>query len=321
MEKLLEVNNLAAHFFTDKGVLPAVDGIDFDVKKGEILAIVGESGCGKSVSSMCIINMMPPPGKIVNGEILFKGENILAKSTEQMRKIRGNEISIIFQDPMSSLNPVIKIGKQLIETMICHLNISKAEAKHRAIQALGSVGIPDPITFMNKYPHELSGGMCQRVMIAIAISCEPDILIADEPTTALDVTIQAQILRLLKNLRDERGTSIILITHDMGVVAQMADRVLVMYAGLAVEEGEVNEIFKNPQHPYTVGLLESIPNPDNGNKQLYNIKGTVPGVGEYPEGCRFAPRCEFRTDKCDQELPQYLGEYGHFVRCHNRGQA
>jgi len=316
MEKLLEVNNLAAHFYTDRGILPAVDGVDFSLKKGEVLAIVGESGCGKSISSMCMINMMPPPGKIVSGEILFKGENILAKNDEQMRKIRGREISIIFQDPISSLNPVLRIGKQLMETMICHLGITKSEAKERAIQALGVVGIPDPASFMRKYPHELSGGMCQRVMIAMAISCEPDILIADEPTTALDVTIQAQILRLLKSLRDEHGMSIIFITHDMGVVAQMADRVLVMYAGLAVEEAPVNDIFTNPKHPYTIGLLASIPNPENHNKKLHNIRGAVPGAGEYPVGCRFAPRCDFKSVKCEEVLPQYLGEYGHFVRCH-----
>ena len=316
MEKLLEVNNLKTYFYTDKGVLPAVDGLDFVLGEGEILAIVGESGCGKSVSSMCVINMVPPPGKVVDGEILYLGENILDKSPEQMRDIRGKEISIIFQDPISSLNPVFKIGKQLIETMVCHLGISKSEAKNRAIEALGAVGIPDPISFLKKYPHELSGGMCQRVMIAIALCCDPKILIADEPTTALDVTIQAQILRLLKTLREETGTSIILITHDMGVVAQMADRVLVMYAGQAVEEAEVNEIFKNPKHPYTIGLLDSIPRPDEGEKELYNIKGTVPGVGEYPEGCRFAPRCDRSSPECEKNPPEYTGRYGHFVRCH-----
>ena len=317
MDKLLQVNNLAVHFHTDRGILPAVGDLSYTLNKGEILAIVGESGCGKSISSMCIINMLPPLGKIAGGEILFKDENILQKNHEQMRKIRGNQISIIFQDPISSLNPVLKIGKQIIETMMSHLAISKAEARRRAIEALGSVGIPDPISFMQKYPHELSGGMCQRVMIAIAISCEPDILIADEPTTALDVTIQAQILRLLKSLRDERGTSIILITHDMSVVAQMADRVLVMYAGYAVEEATVTEIFKNPKHPYTIGLLESIPNPENKDKELHNIRGTVPGVGEYPAGCKFAPRCDMKSDICEECLPQYVGEYGHFVRCHN----
>jgi len=317
MDKLLQVNNLAVHFYTDRGVLPAVGNLSYGLNQGEILAIVGESGCGKSISSMCVINMLPPLGKIVSGEILFKGHDVLQKNPEQMRKIRGNEISIIFQDPISSLNPVLKIGKQIIETMVSHLDISKADAKRRAIEALGSVGIPDPISFMQKYPHELSGGMCQRVMIAIAISCEPDILIADEPTTALDVTIQAQILRLLKSLRDERGTSIILITHDMSVVAQMADRVLVMYAGYAVEEAKVTDIFKSPQHPYTIGLLESIPNPENRAKELRNIRGTVPGVGEYPTGCKFAPRCDMKGDICEESLPKYIGEYGHFVRCHN----
>jgi len=316
-EKLLEVNNLKTYFYTDKGVLPAVDGLDFHLRKGEILAIVGESGCGKSVSSMCLINMVPPPGKIIDGDIIYIGESILHKSPKQIREIRGNQISIIFQDPMSSLNPVFKIGKQLIETMVYNLGISKSEAKKRSIQALGSVGIPDPISFMQKYPHELSGGMCQRVMIAIALCCDPEILIADEPTTALDVTIQAQILRLLKDLREEKGTSIILITHDMGVVAQMADRVLVMYAGQAVEEATVDEIFKNPKHPYTIGLLNSMPKMEDDVKTLYNIKGSVPGIGEYPEGCRFAPRCEIYSDVCVKNMPEYSSDgYSHFVRCH-----
>ena len=322
MDKLLEVNNLKTYFYTDKGVLPAVDGFDFHLNKGEILAIVGESGCGKSVSSMSLINMIPHPGKIVDGEIMYMGENILDKSPEQMRNIRGNEISIIFQDPVSSLNPVFKVGRQLIETMTYNLGISKREARNRAIQMLLSVGIAEPASFLQKYPHELSGGMCQRVMIAIALCCNPEILIADEPTTALDVTIQAQILRLLKDLREQMEMSIILITHDMGVVAQMADRVLVMYAGQAVEEATVDEIFKNPQHPYTIGLLNSMPKMEDEAKRLYNIKGTVPGVGEYPEGCRFAPRCDMVSNECIKEMPIYSTDgYNHFVRCHKRSKA
>ncbi|MCL2564525.1 MAG: ABC transporter ATP-binding protein [Defluviitaleaceae bacterium] len=316
MEKLLEVNNLKTYFYTDKGVMPAVDGLDFHLKEGEVLAIVGESGCGKSVSSMSLINMVPYPGKIVDGEILYMGENLLQKPPDDMRKLRGSQLSIIFQDPISSLNPAFKIGRQIMETMIHHKGISKAQAKEEAILALSSVGIPDPIGFLQKYPHELSGGMCQRVMIAIALCCNPKILIADEPTTALDVTIQAQILRLLKSLKKETGTSIILITHDMGVVAGMADRVLVMYAGQAVEEADVNEIFENPKHPYTIGLLNAIPNPDDNTEALYNIKGTVPSIGEYPDGCRFAPRCDMANEGCEKNPPElYEAGSGHFVRC------
>lgn len=316
MEKLLEVNNLKTYFYTDKGVLPAVDGLAFQLSEGEVLAIVGESGCGKSVSSMSLINMVPYPGKIVDGEILYMGEDLLQKTPDEMRKLRGSQLSIIFQDPISSLNPVFKIGRQLMETMIHHKGISKAQAKEEAILALSSVGIPDPISFLQKYPHELSGGMCQRVMIAIALCCGPKILIADEPTTALDVTIQAQILRLLKSLKEKTQTSVILITHDMGVVAGMADRVLVMYAGQAVEEADVYEIFENPKHPYTIGLLNAIPNPDDNAEQLYNIKGTVPSIGEYPEGCRFAPRCDMATKECE-EIPPLLYEVkkGCLVRC------
>ena len=315
MEKILEVNDLKTYFYTEKGVLPAVDGLSFHLKEGEVLAIVGESGCGKSVSSMSLINMVPYPGKIAGGEILYKGEDIVKKTPAQMQKIRGSQISIIFQDPISSLNPVFKIGRQLNETLMQHRGLSKSEANEQAVLSLASVGIPDPISFLHKYPHELSGGMCQRVMIAIALCCGPKILIADEPTTALDVTIQAQILRLLKSLKDERDTSIILITHDMGVVAQMADRVLVMYAGQAVEEASVYEIFENPKHPYTIGLLNSIPKPGN-DKTLYNIKGTVPGLGEYPSGCRFAPRCDMHSENCDNNPPQlYEVAENRYVRC------
>jgi len=317
MENLLEVNNLKTYFYTDKGTLPAVDGLDFHLKEGEVLAIVGESGCGKSVSSMSIINMVPSPGKIDDGEIIYMGENILEKTPDEMRKIRGSQISIIFQDPISSLNPVFKIGRQLIETIIHHKRLSKFAAKEEAVLALASVGIPDPIGFLQKYPHELSGGMCQRVMIAIALCCGPKILIADEPTTALDVTIQAQILRLLKSLKEETGTAIILITHDMGVVAQMADRVLVMYAGQAVEEATVQEIFETPKHPYTIGLLNAIPKPSEDIRSLYNIKGSVPGLGEYPGGCRFAPRCDMCREYCENNPPE-LYQIGNssFVRCH-----
>ena len=317
MENLLEVNNLKTYFYTDKGVLPAVDGLSFHLKEGEVLAIVGESGCGKSVSSMSLINMVPYPGRIDDGEIIYMGEDILHKSPDEMRKLRGSEISIIFQDPISSLNPVFRIGRQLMETMMHHRGLSKSEAKGEALLALASVGIPDPVSFMQKYPHELSGGMCQRVMIAIALCCNPKILIADEPTTALDVTIQAQILRLLKSLKDETATSVILITHDMGVVAQMADRVLVMYAGQAVEEGGVHEIFASPKHPYTIGLLNAIPKPTDEESRLYNIKGSVPSINEYPAGCRFGPRCDMFEENCEKNPPDlYKAGHSHFVRCH-----
>ena len=317
MDRLLAVNDLKTYFFTSDGVMPAVDGVSFTLDEGEILAIVGESGCGKSVTSMSVLNLVSKPGKIVNGEILYKNENLLEKSEEELRRIRGNEISMIFQEPVASLNPVFKIGRQIGETIMYHQNVSKKEANMRALELLVSVGIPDPMGIMEKYPHQLSGGMCQRVMISIALACKPKILIADEPTTSLDVTIQAQILRLLKDLKKETGTAIILITHDMGVVAQMADNVMVMYAGQAVEYTSVKEIFDNPSHPYTLGLLNSIPKINEELEELYNIKGMVPGMGEYPTGCRFSPRCEYVCDKCLEEPPELMetGDF-HHVRCH-----
>ena len=317
MDKLLEVDGLKTYFYTGEGVLPAVDGISFSLEEGEILAIVGESGCGKSVTSMSLLNLISRPGKIVDGKILYKNENLLEKSGEEMRRIRGNEISMIFQEPVASLNPVFKIGRQIGETIMFHRNVSKKDANIRALELLSSVGIPDPLSVMEKYPHQLSGGMCQRVMISIALACEPEILIADEPTTSLDVTIQAQILRLLKDLKEKRGTSIILITHDMGVVAQMADNVMVMYAGQAVEYAGVGEIFANPSHPYTLGLLNSIPHINEEQEALYNIKGMVPGMGEYPQGCRFSPRCEYASEKCIIDPPELveMGDF-HRVRCH-----
>ena len=318
MDKLLEVNGLKTYFYTNEGVMPAVDGVSFSLEEGEILAIVGESGCGKSVTSMSLLNLVSRPGKIIEGEILYKNDNLLEKNEEEMRRIRGNEISMIFQEPVASLNPVFKIGRQIGETIMFHQNVSKKEANMRALELLSSVGIPDPMGVMEKYPHQLSGGMCQRVMISIALACKPKILIADEPTTSLDVTIQAQILRLLKDLKKETGTAIILITHDMGVVAQMADNVMVMYAGQAVEYTGVKEIFANPQHPYTLGLLNSIPKINESQEELYNIKGMVPGMGEYPAGCRFSPRCEYVCDNCLENVPD-LAQTGHFhhVRCHN----
>jgi len=317
MNKLLEVDNLKTYFYTADGVLPAVDGVSFSLDEGEVLAIVGESGCGKSVTSMSLLNLVSKPGKIINGEILYKSENLLEKNEEEMRHIRGNEISMIFQEPVASLNPVFKIGRQIGETIMHHQNVSKKEANMRALELLVSVGISDPLSVMEKYPHQLSGGMCQRVMISIALACKPKILIADEPTTSLDVTIQAQILRLLKDLKKETGAAIILITHDMGVVAQMADNVMVMYAGQAVEYTSVKEVFYNPSHPYTVGLLNSIPKINEEQEALYNIKGMVPGMGEYPAGCRFSPRCDFVCEKCINEPPELIqtGSF-HYVRCH-----
>ncbi|MDL2248544.1 ABC transporter ATP-binding protein, partial [Tyzzerella sp. OttesenSCG-928-J15] len=266
--------------------------------------------------SMSILNLVSKPGKIVDGQVNYKGQNLLFLGEEELRQIRGNEISMIFQEPVTSLNPVFKIGRQIMETIMCHQNIDKKQAYFSAVDLLEAVGIADPVGIMDNYPHQLSGGMCQRVMISIALACKPKILIADEPTTSLDVTIQAQILKLLKNLKKDMGTAIILITHDMGVVAQMADNVMVMYAGQAVEYADVKEIFANPMHPYTVGLLNSIPKLYEDQTELYNIKGMVPGIGEYPDGCRFSPRCEYNCAECSANMPQLENNGNfHYVRC------
>lgn len=316
-KRILEVKNLKTYFYTDEGVVPAVDGLDFNLDEKETLAIVGESGCGKSVTSLSVLRLIPfPPGKIVEGEILYKGKNLLKLSEREMRSVRGNDISMIFQEPMTSLNPVFTVGKQIMESLIYHQNMTKEQAKSRAIEMISLVGIPTPEKCINNYPHQLSGGMRQRVMIAMALACNPKILIADEPTTALDVTIQAQILRLMSDLKDKTNTAIILITHDLGIVAQIAKNVMVMYAGEAVEYGDVHSIFKNPLHPYTVGLLESIPKLNDEKEKLYNIKGTVPNPRDYPKGCRFAPRCDKAIDKCINEKPP-LKEVGNNrkVRC------
>lgn len=315
MEKILEVKNLETSFTTDGGVIKAVDQVSFDVFKGKTLGIVGESGCGKSVTSLSIMRLIPnPPGRITGGEILYKGKNLLSLPIHEMRKIRGNEISMIFQEPMTSLNPVFTIGNQICEAIELHQDLSKKEIRNKAIEMLKLVGIPSPEKRIDEYPHQLSGGMRQRVMIGMALSCNPQVLIADEPTTALDVTIQAQILDLLRDLQDRVGMGIILITHDLGVVAEVAQDVVVMYAGRVVEQGTVRDIFKNPKHPYTRGLLSSIPS--IGKKRLEAIPGIVPSLLELPQGCRFQERCSFVTEACKGVEPS-LREVnpGHSIRC------
>ncbi|HIS84265.1 MAG TPA: ABC transporter ATP-binding protein [Candidatus Faecivicinus avistercoris] len=315
---MLQVKGLKTYYYTEEGVVPAVDGLDFEVAQGETFAIVGESGCGKSVTSLSILGLIPnPPGKIIAGEILYNGEDLLKKTEKQMRAIRGNEISMIFQEPMTSLNPVFTVGRQISESFKYHQHLGKKEARDRAIEMLRLVGIPSPDKVVDDYPHQLSGGMRQRVMIAMALACNPRVLIADEPTTALDVTIQAQIMRLLKQLKEKMGTSIILITHDLGVVAQIAQRVMVMYCGEAVECCAAREIYKNPLHPYTSGLLASVPKlTDDDMAELPAIPGMVPSPSELPKGCRFAPRCGKCGPRCLQEKPELVElEDGHKVRC------
>ena len=316
-EPLLKVRNLKTYFYTEEGVVPAVDGLDFNLMPDETLAIVGESGCGKSVTSLSILQIVAtPPGKIIDGEIIFKGEDLLKKSEKEMRKIRGNHISMIFQEPLTSLNPVFTIGYQICDILHMHQGLDKKQAREKAIEMLKKVKIPSPEAVIDEYPHQLSGGMRQRVMIAMALACNPGILIADEPTTALDVTIQAQIMHLLRDLQEENHTSIILITHDLGVVAQIAKRVMVMYAGLAVEYADVNSIFKEPLHPYTSGLLRSIPSPTDRKDTLFSIKGSIPSPKDYPEGCRFSPRCEECMEICSKKAPPLVTlEDGRKVRC------
>ena len=303
MKKVLEVRNLKTHFFTDKGVVKAVDGVNFDLYEGKTLGIVGESGCGKSITSMSILKLIDKNGKIVEGSIMYEDKDIVQLPVDEMRKIRGNEISMIFQEPMTSLNPVFRIGDQIIESIKLHQDLSKQEAHDKAVNMLKLVGIPRAERVVYDYPHQLSGGMRQRAMIAMALACDPKILIADEPTTALDVTIQAQILSLMNDLKEKTNTAIMLITHDLGVVAQMADDVIVMYSGKVVESAEVKELYGNPKHPYTQGLLESIPDLKSEKKRLNSIEGVVPNPMELPKGCYFAPRCKFAMDKCWQEEP------------------
>lgn len=316
-EPLLSVRNLKTYFYTEEGVMPSVDGVDFDLAPGETLAIVGESGCGKSVTSLSIMGLVQtPPGKIVDGEILYQGQDLLKKSKKEMRAIRGDEISMIFQEPMTSLNPVFTVGRQIMESFRIHQHLDKKAAREKTIEMIRLVGIPAPEKVVDEYPHELSGGMRQRIMIAMALACSPKILIADEPTTALDVTIQAQIMHLLRRLKDETGTSIILITHDLGVVAQIAQNAMVMYAGQAVEYAPVKSIYKDPLHPYTQGLLKSIPKLNESVDSLYSIKGMVPSPKDYPKGCRFCPRCDCAKAVCQEKQPPLMEMLdGRKVRC------
>lgn len=314
---MLEIKDLRTAFHIREGVVPAVDGVSFHINKEETLAVVGESGCGKSVTALSVMRLIKsPPGRIERGEILFDGKNLLNLSTQEMREIRGNDIGMIFQEPMTSLNPVYTIGDQISEAIILHQKVSKSEARAKGIEMLRKVEIPVPEKRFDEFPHQLSGGMRQRVMIAMALSCNPKLLIADEPTTALDVTIQAQILDLMRDLRKSLGMSIMLITHDLGVVASMADRVVVMYAGKVVEEATVQDIFKKPMHPYTHGLLNSIPHLDHDVEKLHVIKGTVPNLLYLPPGCRFGPRCPYAQDQCQKEQPNLtdVGN-GHKVSC------
>jgi oligopeptide transport system ATP-binding protein len=315
---LLEVKNLRTHFDTEDGVVKAVDDISFQLKRGETLGIVGESGSGKSVTNLSIIRLVPdPPGKIVSGEVIFNGSDLLLLSNNAIRKIRGRRIAMIFQDPMTSLNPFMKISRQLMEMTQLHLGHSKTQAYDHAVRMLETVGIPDARSRADSYPHEFSGGMRQRVMIAMALSCEPELLIADEPTTALDVTIQAQILELIKKLKSETGTSVILITHDLGVVAGMTDHVIVMYAGKIFEQARTAELFSSPGNPYTKGLLRSVPDPTDEQGKLYQIPGLPPDLVHLKPGCPFAPRCDYVQDICRREFPPFVTlNTDHHSLCH-----
>ncbi|WP_456272041.1 ABC transporter ATP-binding protein [Bacillus sp. AK031] len=314
---ILKVEELQTTFFTDDGEIPAVDSVNFHVNEGEVLGIVGESGCGKSVTSLSIMGLVPsPPGKVTGGKILFKDEDLTKATEKRMREIRGNDIAMIFQEPMTSLNPVFTIGNQLTEAIRIHKKNSKAQAKEDAVRIMQLVGLPRAEELMNEYPHQLSGGMRQRVMIAMAMACDPKVLIADEPTTALDVTIQAQILKLMKQLNKEMNTAVILITHDLGVVAETCERLVVMYSGKVVEEGSVEDIFNDPQHPYTKGLIQSVPDMRFKKQKLYSIPGSVPKPGSIKHGCRFAARCEYAFDRCLAETPElYETAPGHRSRC------
>jgi oligopeptide/dipeptide ABC transporter ATP-binding protein len=322
-ERIVELKDLKTYFFSRDGVVRAVDGVSYHLNRGETLGVVGESGCGKSVSALSILRLIPdPPGRIVSGEILFEGENLLLRDESEMQKIRGNEISMIFQEPMTSLNPVLTVGHQISEAVMLHQGLSRKDAMAKSEEMLRIVHIPEAHRRVSEYPHQLSGGMRQRVMIAMALSCNPKVLIADEPTTALDVTIQAQILDLMLELQDKLGTAIIMITHDLGVIAEVAKRVVVMYAGKKVEEAPVEVLFAQPRHPYTKGLLASIPRLDVAAKQvpgrsrLQEIKGMVPSLHNLPKGCLFEPRCPYATDECRNEYPPLESRpSGHLVAC------
>lgn len=319
---LLQIENLQTSFFTKRGVVRAVDGVSFSIAPGETLGIVGESGCGKSMTALSVMGLLEKNGKVTEGTILFNGENLLELAPRQRRKMCGDQLSMIFQEPMTSLNPVTTVGHQVLETLIVHDQVkSKQEAKARIIELFRQVGIPDPERRYASYPHQLSGGLRQRVMIAMAMACEPKLLIADEPTTALDVTIEAQILHLMRKLSKEHHTAIMMITHNLGVVAEICDRVCVMYAGKIVEQAEVHELFRNPLHPYTNGLLRSLPKMQSGQGRLYNIRGMVPDLVNMPEGCRFAARCDQACDRCCREMPELIDVGGgHLVRCFRQGK-
>lgn len=316
MAHLLEVKGLTTTFTGDYGKNISVDHIDFHVDEGEVLCIVGESGCGKSVTSLSIMGLLGRGGKVTEGSVLFDGKDLLTLTEKEMDKIRGAQMTMIFQDPLTSLNPVFTVGSQIVESIRTHMHLSKEDAKKRAIELLRKVGMPDAEGAMKKYPHTLSGGMRQRVMIAMALACDPKLLIADEPTTALDVTIQAQIMQLLKELQREMGMSMILITHDIGLVAQMADRVMVMYAGQVIEEAPVKELFGNPRHPYTRALLDTVPTiRDSADRQLVSIPGIVPENYDDIKGCRFAKRCAYRKEECDKYQESYVFGKNHTARC------
>ncbi|MFP4597570.1 MAG: ABC transporter ATP-binding protein [Persicimonas sp.] len=319
-DPILSVRDLRTYFFTDDGVLPSVDGVSFDIERGKTMGLVGESGSGKSVTSLSILGLIPkPPGKIVGGEILFEGNDLTKYSEKQLRRVRGNDISMIFQEPMTSLNPVYTIGNQIVEAIQLHQDVNYKEARELSIHMLERVGIPSPHERVDEYPHQMSGGMKQRAMIAMALTCKPKLLIADEPTTALDVTIQAQILDLLRELQDEMGMSILFITHDLSVVAEICDDVAVMYAGQIAEYGSAETIYATPSHPYTKGLFSSLPQIDAAHAtrkdRLYVIPGMVPRPQDFPSGCRFRSRCEFATDECSDLPPIKNQEAGHFSAC------
>lgn len=316
MDRLLEVKDLKTYFMIGKGTIKAVDGVTFSLDRNETLAIVGESGSGKSVSALSIMGLIKPPGKIVSGEIWFNGRNLLDMPEKDMRKIRGNRISMVYQEPMTSLNPAIPVGEQIREAIVIHTSASKMASKERAIQLMKDVNIPEARIRYKDLPGKFSGGMRQRIMIAMALACYPDILIADEPTTALDVTIQAQIMKLLRTMKKGLNMSMILITHDLGIVAENADRVIVMYCGKVMEEAKVEDLFRNPKHPYTVGLMKSIPSIDTKVAKLYSIPGYIPHPSQFPRGCRFSNRCSKAKDICSSKQPDLIEvKEGHKVRC------
>ena len=315
-ETLLKINDIKTQFFTKRGIVPAVDGVSIEIPRGEIIGLVGESGCGKTMTAMSLMGLVQKPGKVVSGEILFNGKNLLKLNKNELRSIRGNEISMIFQEPMTSLNPVYTVGKQVKEALVIHEKIKKSHAKKKVIDIFNKVGISEAEKRYYSYPHELSGGLRQRIMIGMAMICSPQLLIADEPTTALDVTIEAQILHLMRNLKRNNNTSILMITHNFGVVAELCDFVYVMYAGKVMEYAEIFELFEKPRHPYTEGIMKSIPIINSEKMRLYNIKGVVPDLLNLPKGCRFCPRCEKAEEKCFEREPNlYEASKNHYVRC------